>query len=325
MADLGSSISLNASKFAAGVAQTRAKLTELNTAFIENKNKMKELNAEAKKLEHQEKELAKEMKDGGTAEQREQLQQLRDRMAQVNVEIGALKTRESELRHDISQTNHELQEQRSSASNLADSFSQLGQLFAGLGIAETCHQIANAFGECVKAAEDFSATMSTVEALSGASASEMEQLTAKAKNLGATTKFTATEAAQAMTFMGMAGWDAEQMLDGMSGMLDLAAASGSDLGLTADIVTDNLTAFGMKAEDTAHFADVLAAAATNSNTSVEIMGETFKNSAAVAGALGYSVEDVSTAVGLMANAGVKGSIAGTSLNSIVLSATLRNS
>ena len=325
MADLGSSISLNASKFAAGVAQTRAKLTELNTAFIENKNKMKELNAEAKKLEHQEKELAKEMKDGGTAEQREKLQQLRDRMAQVNVEIGALKTRESELRHDISQTNHELQEQRSSASNLADSFSQLGQLFAGLGIAETCHQIANAFGECVKAAEDFSATMSTVEALSGASASEMEQLTAKAKNLGATTKFTATEAAQAMTFMGMAGWDAEQMLDGMSGMLDLAAASGSDLGLTADIVTDNLTAFGMKAEDTAHFADVLAAAATNSNTSVEIMGETFKNSAAVAGALGYSVEDVSTAVGLMANAGVKGSIAGTSLNSIVLSATLRNS
>ena len=135
----------------------------------------------------------------------------------------------------------------------------------------------------------------------------------KAKELGATTKFTATESAQAMTFMGMAGWDAEQMLDGMSGMLDLAAASGSDLGLTADIVTDNLTAFGMKAEDTAHFADVLAAAATNSNTSVEIMGETFKNSAAVAGALGYSVEDVSIAVGLMANAGVKGSIAGTSL------------
>ena len=313
MADLGNSISLNASKFAAGVAETRAKLTELNTAFIENRKRMKELNDEAKKLQKQEQDLAKEMKDGGTAEQREQLQQLRDRMAQVNAEIGNLKTHEQELKHDISQTNRDLQEQREKAGDLSDAFSQLGQLFAGLGIAETCHQIAGAFGECVKAAEDFSATMSTVEALSGATASEMEKLSAKAKDLGATTKFTATESAQAMTFMGMAGWDAEQMLDGMSGMLDLAAASGSDLGLVADIVTDNLTAFGMKAEDTAHFADVLAAAATNSNTSVEIMGETFKNSASVAGALGYSIEDVSTAVGLMANAGVKGSIAGTSL------------
>lgn len=313
MADLGNSISLNASKFAAGVAETRAKLTELNTAFIENRKRMKELNDEAKKLQRQEQDLAKEMKDGGTAEQREQLQQLRDRMAQVNAEIGNLKTHEQELKHDISQTNRDLQEQREKAGDLSDAFSQLGQLFAGLGIAETCHQIAGAFGECVKAAEDFSATMSTVEALSDATASEMEKLSAKAKDLGATTKFTATESAQAMTFMGMAGWNAEQMLDGMSGMLNLAAASGSDLGLVADIVTDNLTAFGMKAEETAHFADVLAAAATNSNTSVEIMGETFKNSASVAGALGYSIEDVSTAVGLMANAGVKGSIAGTSL------------
>ncbi len=313
MADLGNTISLNASKFAAGVAQTRAKLTELNTAFVENRNKMKELNTEAKKLQKQEQDLAKEMKNGGTAEQREQLQQLQDRIAQVNSQIGVLRTRESELRHDISQTNRELQEQRNSASNLAESFSQLGQMFAGLGIAETCHQIANAFDECVKKASDFEATISTVQALSSASDSEMELLSAKAKNLGATTKFTASEAAQAMVFMGMAGWDAQQMLDGMSGMLDLAAASGSDLGTVADIVTDNLTAFGMKAEDTAHFADVLAAAATNSNTSVEIMGETFKNSAAVAGALGYSVEDVSTAVGLMANAGIKGTIAGTAL------------
>lgn len=326
MADLGSSISLNASKFAAGVAQTRAKLTELNTAFVENRNKMKELNAEAKKLEQQEKELAKEMKDGGTAEQREQLQQLRDKMAQVNAEIGTLKTRESELKHDISQTNRELQEQRSNASNLSDAFSQLGQLFGSLGIAEACHQIANAFGECVKAAEDFEATMSTVEALSGATASEMDQLSAKAKQLGATTKFTATESAQAMTFMGMAGWDATQMLGGMDGVMNLAAASGSDLATTSDIITDALTAFGLAAEDTAHFADVLAATATNSNTSVEIMGETFKNCASVAGALGYSIEDVSTAVGLMANSGVKGTIAGTALkntfNGLLQGATL---
>ena len=326
MADLGNTISLNASKFAAGVAQTRAKLTELNTAFVENRNKMKELNAEAKKLEQQEKELAKELKNGGTAEQREQLQQLRDRMAQVSAEIGNLKTREQELKHDINQTNHELQEQREKTNDLSNAFSQLGQLFAGLGIAEACHQIADAFGECVKAAADFEATMSTVEALSGATASEMDELTSKAKALGATTKFTATESAQAMTFMGMAGWDATQMLNGMDGVMSLAAASGTDLATTADIITDALTAFGLQAEDTAHFADVLAATATNSNTSVEIMGETFKNCASVAGALGYSIEDVSAAVGLMANAGVKGTIAGTALkntfNGLLQGATL---
>lgn len=326
MADLGNTISLNASRFAAGVAETRAKLTELNTAFVENRNRMKELNKEAKDLQRQEQELSKEMKNGGTAEQRQQLQQLRDRMAQVNSEIGTLRTREQELRSDISQTNRELQEQRTNASGLSDTFSQLGQLFAGLGIAEACHQIANAFSECVRAAADFEATMSTVEALSGATASQMQDLTDKAKQLGATTKFTATESAQAMTFMGMAGWDATQMLNGMDGVMSLAAASGTDLATTADIITDALTAFGLKAEDTAHFADVLAATATNSNTSVEIMGETFKGCASVAGALGYSIEDVSAAVGLMANAGVKGTIAGTALkntfNGLLNGATL---
>lgn len=326
MADLGNTISLDASRFAAGVAETRAKLTELNTAFVENRNRMKELNKEAKDLQRQEQELSKEMKNGGTAEQRQQLQQLRDRMAQVNSEIGTLRTREQELRSDISQTNRELQEQRTNASGLSDTFSQLGQLFAGLGIAEACHQIANAFSECVRAAADFEATMSTVEALSGATASQMQELTDKAKQLGATTKFTATESAQAMTFMGMAGWDATQMLNGMDGVMSLAAASGTDLATTADIITDALTAFGLTAEETGHFADVLAATATNSNTSVEIMGETFKGCASVAGALNYSIEDVSAAIGLMANAGVKGTIAGTALkntfNGLLNGATL---
>ena len=155
--------------------------------------------------------------------------------------------------------------------------------------------------------------MSNVEAISGATAEEMELLSGKAKELGATTKFTAQEAADAMGYMAMAGWDAQEMLSGMDGVLQLAAASGEDLAMVSDIVTDNLTAFGLTAADTARFADVLAAAATNSNTNVSIMGETFKMSASVAGALGYSVEDVAVAVGLMANSGTKGSIAGTAL------------
>ena len=196
----------------------------------------------------------------------------------------------------------------------ANAFEAVGDALAAAGIAAALKEIGEAYKECVELAAEFDATMSTVEALSGATKNEMAALSAEAKNLGATTKFTATESAEAMTYMGMAGWDAEQMLSGMDGVLKLAAASGEDLAQVSDIVTDNLTAFGMKASDTARFSDVLAAAATNSNTSVSIMGETFKKAAPVAGALGYSVEDVAVAVGLMANAGVKGSRAGTALS-----------
>lgn len=177
-------------------------------------------------------------------------------------------------------------------------------------------KVYDSFKDCVTVASRFESTMSTVEALSGSSASEMSALTAEAKRLGAETVFTAEQSATAMTYMGMAGWKAQEMLNGMNGVMSLAAASGEDLGLVSDIVTDNLTAFGLTAKDTAHFSDVLAAAATNSNTSVGIMGETFSGSAAVAGALGYSIEDVAVAVGAMANAGVKGSVAGTALKNI---------
>lgn len=177
-------------------------------------------------------------------------------------------------------------------------------------------KVYDSFMDCVTVASRFESTMSTVEALSGSSASEMSALTAEAKRLGAETVFTAEQSATAMTYMGMAGWKAQEMLNGMNGVMSLAAASSEDLGLVSDIVTDNLTAFGLTAKDTAHFSDVLAAAATNSNTSVGIMGETFSGSAAVAGALGYSIEDVAVAVGAMANAGVKGSVAGTALKNM---------
>lgn len=197
---------------------------------------------------------------------------------------------------------------------------------AAAGITDALKEVGAAYMECVTIAGDFQEEMSNVEALSGATAEDMANLTAQAKEIGADTKYTATEAAQAMGYMAMAGWDAQQMLSGMDGVINLARASGEDLALVSDIVTDNLTAFGLTAADTAHFADVLAAAATNSNTSVSIMGETFKQSAAIAGALGYSIEDVAVGVGLMANAGVKGSIAGTALkntfNGLLEGATL---
>lgn len=165
----------------------------------------------------------------------------------------------------------------------------------------------------VKTGMDFEAQMSKVQAISGATATEVEALTAKAKEMGATTKFSATESAQALEYMAMAGWKTDQMIGGLPGIMNLAAASGEDLAEVSDIVTDALTAFGLKASDSAHFADVLAKASSSSNTNVSLMGNTFQYVAPVAGALGYSIEDTAVAIGLMANAGIKGEKAGTAL------------
>ncbi len=172
-------------------------------------------------------------------------------------------------------------------------------------------------GAAIKVGSDFEAGMSQVQAVSGASGKELGQLTEKAKEMGAKTKFSATESAEALNYMAMAGWKTEDMLGGIEGIMNLAAASGEDLAATSDIVTDALTAFGMSASDSTHFADILAAASSNANTNVGMMGETFKYVAPLAGSLGYSAEDTATAIGLMANAGIKGSQAGTSLRSIM--------
>ena len=170
--------------------------------------------------------------------------------------------------------------------------------------------------DTVNTYKDFQATMSEVKAISGATNQDMLELTESAKQYGATTKFTATESAEAFKYMAQAGWKVSEMQAGIGGILNLAAAAGEDLGTTSDIVTDALTAFGYKASDATHFADVLAQAAAASNTDVSKMGETFKYVGSMAGALGYSIEDVGIASGLMANSGLKSSMAGTSMNEI---------
>jgi len=195
---------------------------------------------------------------------------------------------------------------------VGDNISNVGQKFlpvtagvVGLGTA------------AVKTAADFDSAMSQVAAVSGATGSEFDVLRDKAREMGSKTKFSASEAAEAMNYMAMAGWKTEDMLGGIEGVMNLAAASGEDLATTSDIVTDALTAFGLSAQDSGHFADVLAAASSNANTNVSMMGETFKYAAPIAGALGFSVEDTAEAIGLMANAGIKGSQAGTSLRTIM--------
>lgn len=169
-----------------------------------------------------------------------------------------------------------------------------------------------------KVGMDFEAAMSEVAAISGATGEVLGLLTEKAKEMGATTKFSASESAEALKYMAMAGWDTQQMLDGISGVMALAAASGENLGTVSDIVTDAITAFGMKAAQAGEFADVLAAASSNANTNVSMLGESFKYVAPVFGAFGYSAEDAALALGLMANAGIKGSQAGTALRSALI-------
>ena len=224
----------------------------------------------------------------------------------------------------------ELKDVKSKISGLSKETDNAGKAGSGFGkvmsagckvAAAATAAVGTAIGGIVvastKVGMSFEAEMSKVQAISGASGTQLQQLTEKAKEMGASTKFSATESAQAMEYMAMAGWKTEDMLNGLGGIMNLAAASGEDLATTSDIVTDALTAFGMSASESTRFADVLATAASNSNTTVAGMGETFKYVAPLAGALGYSVEDTAVAIGLMANSGIKGSQAGTALRGML--------
>jgi len=188
---------------------------------------------------------------------------------------------------------------------------------AGKAVMPVSTAVAGLGAVSIRTSADFDSAMSQVAAVSGAVGEDFDALREKAREMGAKTKFSASEAADAMNYMAMAGWKTEDMLSGIEGIMNLAAASGEDLATTSDIVTDALTAFGLTAQDSGHFADLLAAASSNANTNVSMMGETFKYCAPIAGALGYTAEDTAEAIGLMANAGIKSSQAGTSLRTIM--------
>lgn len=200
--------------------------------------------------------------------------------------------------------------------DVGDSISSMNKKFLGVSAA-----IGGVGAVAAKFGMDFEAQMSKVGAISGATGKDFENLTIKAKEMGQKTKFSATESGQAFEYMAMAGWKTGDMLDGIEGIMNLAAASGEDLAAVSDIVTDAMTAFGLSADKAGHFADVLATASSNSNTNVGLLGESFKYVAPLAGSLGYSIEDTSKALGLMANAGIKGSMSGTALKNILVNMT----
>lgn len=323
---LQANFSANTAGFTQGTSVLRQKLTELNTNMEQTKQAVKQANTEMRDYQKQLTQLRRETDNGNkaTSEQSSRMQELRERIARTVSELGTLRTAEQDIRSQIRNVNREIQNQQSVLGTVTSSAATMGEVLkanlASSGIQTAVGKLTSSLRTaaeyCYNVGTSFEAGMSGVKAISGATEEEFQKLSDRAKELGASTKFTATEVSQAMNYMAMAGWDAEQMLDGIGGVISLAAASGGDLATTSDIVTDAITAFGLKAEDVAHFSDVLAAASANANTNVSMMGETFQYCAPIAGALGFSIEDVSEAIGLMANSGVKSSMAGTALRTL---------
>jgi len=255
---------------------------------------------------------------------------LAQEQAKQQLENGTLgQDKYDALQREIIETEEELRRLQQEASNTSTVLSQIdeaGKKFekvgdsitsAGKAVMPASAAVAGLGAAAVKTSADFDSSMSQVAAVSGATGKDFDALRDKAREMGSKTKFSASEAADAMNYMAMAGWKTGDMLSGIEGIMNLAAASGEDLATTSDIVTDALTAFGLSAKDSGHFADILAAASSNANTNVSMMGETFKYCAPIAGALGYSAEDTAEAIGLMANAGIKSSSAGTALRTIM--------
>ena len=268
-------------------------------------DEIKKTSSELKTLQKSAKEVSDEFGNPVSPEQYDALQR----------EIAGTEQQLKSLEDQAGKANATLQQ----ISAVGDKFQEVGQKIEGVGkkLLPVTAAVAGIGAAAVKTTADFDESMSNVSAISGATGEDFDRLRDKAREMGAETKFSASEAADAMSYMAMAGWKTDDMLNGISGIMNLAAASGADLATTSDIVTDALTGMGYTAADAGRLADVMAAASSNANTNVEMMGETFKYVAPVCGSLGYSMEDTALAVGLMANSGIKASQAGTQLRSAI--------
>lgn len=253
-------------------------------------------------------------------EAEKQVQQQFERGEVGEEQYRAIQREVAATEQNLKKLEKQLKETNNSWKTAAENLNKFGEKATDVGKSMTAKVTLPIIGvgtAAVKAGADFEAAMSEVQAISGASGDELTALKEKAKDMGATTKFSASESAEALKYMAMAGWDTQQMLDGLEGVMNLAAASGEDLATVSDIVTDAMTAFGMKASESSKFADLLAKTSSSANTNVSMLGESFKYVAPVFGSLGYSAEDAALALGLMANAGIKSSQAGTTLRSAI--------
>ena len=307
-----------------GYAEFKRQITEINQSQKTLKSEMNAVSSAWDKSTSAEKKNA-EIKKNLAQQielQKQKVESLRSALEQVEAKYGENSREAESWREKLNNATAELNQMETALKNLPSEIQQFGESMKTAGekvgkLADAVMPISAAVAAVgaasVKMTADFDSSMSKVAAISGATGADFDALRAKAREMGAETKFSAQEAADAFTYMAMAGWKTEDMMQGIDGIMALSAADGLDLAATSDIVTDALTALGMGAQDAGHFADVLAAASTNANTNVEMMGETFKYAAPLAGSLGFACEDLAVATGLMANAGIKGSQAGTAL------------
>lgn len=298
-----------------GTDEVINKLNELNKKLVDNQYKQRDSNKVISDAKRELKKLREQIKDNdkATDDEKKKIQELNDTIEQEKLKLSQLRTEQMSIKNVISETSKEISGNnkewtvlKATLANLtSDTLELLGSKLLSVG------------KDIIQTGEQFSSSMSEVAAISGATAEELNRMEEAARLYGSTTKFSATEAADALKYMALAGWSAQQSIDGLSAVLDLAAASNMDLGRASDIVTDYITAFGLEVEDAAHFVDIMTYAQNNSNTTTEMLGEAYKNCAATAASMGFTVEEVTAALMTMANAGVKGGEAGTTLNTLM--------
>ena len=298
-----------------GTDEVINKLNELNKKLVDNQYKQRDSNKVISDAQRELKKLREQIKDNdkATDDEKKKIQELNDTIEQEKLKLSQLRTEQMSIKNVISETSKEISGNnkewtvlKATLANLtSDTLELLGSKLLSVG------------KDIIQTGEQFSSSMSEVAAISGATAEELNRMEEAARLYGSTTKFSATEAADALKYMALAGWSAQQSIDGLPAVLDLAAASNMDLGRASDIVTDYITAFGLEVEDAAHFVDIMTYAQNNSNTTTEMLGEAYKNCAATAASMGFTVEEVTAALMTMANAGVKGGEAGTTLNTLM--------
>lgn len=321
----------------------KTQTTKINDAYNANIRKLEELKQKKKQMEQAGEtegktyeELCKDIRkvENALTQQERVLGQTETKLKSESIQLESVQNETKRWTEDLQTLQQREQQTNGTTDQLGESLSNTsskGSLFSSMikgatdkiktlaidGLQRAKQEVINFAKQAVEAGKSFEAGMAEVGAISGASEEDLKALTDKAKEMGATTKFSATESSEALKYMAMAGWDTSQMLAGISGIMNLASASGEELGTTADIITDALTAFKLKAEDAGHFSDILASASSNANTNVSMLGESFKYCAPTAGALGYSAEDTALALGIMANAGVKATNSGTALRGML--------
>lgn len=303
------------SDFSKGTSEIVKKLDEYNKALVDNQYKQKDCNKTISDARRELKNIEKEIGENKKAneDQKKRIEELNNTIEDEKLKLSKLKTEQAGLRQVISETSKEILNNNNQWTILKGTLANL----ASDGLQKVGSKLLEIGRDIIQTGEQFTASMSEVQAISGATGEQLKQLEEAARLYGSTTKFSANEVADALKYMALAGWDAQTSISALPGVLDLAAASGMGLAQASDMVTDYLSAFGMEASQASYFSDLLTYAQGNSNTSAEQLGEAYRNCAANLNAAGQDIETVTSMLEAMANQGLKGSQSGTALTAVM--------